>query len=82
MLSTTGGIADALNITEAFRPMADMLGLDTTGAPNADQVAATRTLVANLGADQVLVGDAHDSDRRIDGMLLGSNLLSEIEGFA
>lgn len=82
VLSSTGGTREALNTLEALRPMAEMFGLDTASVPTPEQSGAYRSMVNNLGSDQVLVGERDDSDWRVAGKLLGQHLNGEIEGFA
>jgi hypothetical protein len=82
LLSSTGGTREALNTLEALRPMAEMVGLDTGSVPTPEESGAFRSMVSNLGSDQVLVGERDDSNWRIAGKLLGRHLNGEIEGFA
>jgi hypothetical protein len=81
-LSSTGGMTDALNMFDTLLPLADIFGLDTTKAPDSRQIAAVRSVVTNLGSDQVLVGERDDTEWRVAGKLLATHLRAEIEGVA
>lgn len=80
MLSQPDQLDDMVNMLEAFRAMAPMLGENIEGLPGKKETKAFRDFGKAMKSDVVVVGDQEDGDPQVTGKLNKDYIRDEIEG--
>ena len=79
-LAKSGELSQALQMMQGMMPMAERLGLDTEGLPDADEMTALAGFVEGMNSSLLVVGEDDESDWRVAGHLLEDGLRSSVEG--
>ncbi|MEU5223743.1 hypothetical protein AB0G55_13935 [Streptomyces toyocaensis] len=80
MFSQPDQLDDMVNMIEAFRAMAPMLGQDLEGMPGKKETKAFRDFGKAMKSDVVIVGDQEDGGPQVTGKLHKDYIRDEIEG--
>ena len=80
MFSQPDQLDDMVNMIEAFRAMAPMLGQDLEGMPGKKETKAFRDFGKAMKSDVVIVGDQEDGGPQVTGKLHQDYIRDEIEG--
>lgn len=83
LLSSSGGLTEALDTLDAMTPFAAALGLDTTsGLPSKKERDAAKGFISTMKTDLVVVGERDDSDWKVAGQVSPEFTRGDIDGVA
>lgn len=72
----------ALDQLDAMMPLAETFGFDLSGLPPKDQLGGMRSMLGQVNANSVVIGDLDDTEWRIAGEVLPEFIRSDLEGRA
>lgn len=79
-LADSSGLTSAMDLMDAFEPLADVFGLDLQGVPDQRQREGMRAAVSAMGAGLVAVGEFAGSEWRVAGQLAAEHSRADVEG--
>lgn len=79
-MSQPDQLDDMLNMLDALRPMASMLGEELKGLPGENETNAVRSFGKAMKSDVVVVGDQEDDGPKVTGKLNKEYVRDSIEG--
>ncbi|MGW0366660.1 DUF6414 family protein [Streptomyces sp. NPDC002990] len=80
LMSQPEQLSDMLDLLEAFRPMASLMGQDVHGMPGQEETAAMRGFAKAMKSDIVIVGDQEEGGPKVTGKLTKEYVKDSIEG--
>ncbi|WP_206309399.1 hypothetical protein [Streptomyces sp. A0642] len=80
LMSQPDQLGDMLDLLEAFRPMASLMGQDIDGMPGQEETTAMRGFAKAMKSDIVIVGDQEDDGPKITGKLTKEYVRDTIDG--